>query len=202
MNYKTAIELYKTQKYNTAIKHLDIAIDGFVNKKGETSSEVLNCYSAYASCFRELALFDKASKAIEKAIEISIQLNSKEQESLLQKHQQILLKSGLAGIEIYQKAVNFYKNKQFIITMNTLQLALTKFEEEKAPQNKKAICYSTISSCYRAIGEIEKALESINIAIALSQKTLLKKECELKLEKLLILQNDNINLRKFDFTNG
>ncbi len=203
VNYKTAIELYKTQKYNIAIKHLDIAIEGFVNKKSETSLEVLNCYSAYASCFREMALFNKASKAIEKAIEISIKLNSKEQESLLQKHQQILLKSGSIGIEIYQQAVIFYKDKQFIIAMNLLQLSLTKFEEEKTPQDKKAICYSTISSCYRDMGEIGKALESINIAIALCQKTSFKKECESKLEKLLILQDDNIiNSSKLDFTNG
>jgi tetratricopeptide (TPR) repeat protein len=166
--YQEGIQAYKEKNYLQAENILKNALGLYKQTKGKETAEYGLCYSALASCYRELSNIDMAIYYCEKALLIlSKHGNKKQLENSQKKYREILSKK--PGKELYGRAVLLYKQKEYAMALYPLLLATDYFEKlEKLPE--KASYYSTLASCYREVGELEKAKNEVEKALRVRRK--------------------------------
>ncbi len=166
--YNQTILLIKDEKFNEARESCESAKVLYSRSKGEYSTEVGNCLSAFATCYRELNMFDESLSACESGIKIFSELNKKnlamaEMALLIKKYNVCLDKCGFDVPTFYKSAVELYKETNYLAASNKLLFVIQKYSTLSSVE--KGNCYSTLASCYREMGEHGKAIRACEDAI-------------------------------------
>jgi len=166
--YKEGIEAYQDKQYDAAIKILFSALEIFKVPKDKVPEEKSlleqgNCHSALASSFREMKNIDEAIKSCEQAIICFANVNPGKLEAAIKKHKDCLALHNKKAGDVYGEGINNYKNRQYHIALNKFLFAVEFFSSG----NEKATCHSTLASCYRDLGNINKAIEHAEAGLAL-----------------------------------
>lgn len=164
--YQQAISFYKNNEYAQAIEMLQNAIKEYQSQP-ETAIKIFTCYSTLASCYRELSDYLLAADACIKAMNYLVPENVKEQETIYSKYHAILSKQNLTADVLYKEAISYFKDKKYNLVKSQLMYCLEKWQvEQPIPHKKLAVCYSTLVSCCRELGEINKGLEYCDLAMS------------------------------------
>lgn len=155
--YRQAVELHRKKEFNAALLLFEKALKRFSQEKGEMSQEVATCYSSAASCYYQLKQVDKAIEYCIQAIHISfiLKLNT---DKLVEKLKKIIDTEEISPDNIYKKSVELYKSQKYFPAIQLLLTIMDKFIQSKN-FTELAYVHSTLSSCYREIGEKESAIQ-------------------------------------------
>lgn len=193
--YNQAIKEFKAEQYPAAKVYYEQALATFQKKKPD-SLPCANCYSGLVSCHREMKEYSKAIEYCEKAILILYPMEQEKLGKINVKYNDCLKLSGISSEELYQQAVDIYKNHRNKLPLAVYQLLYVLPQLKDAL--KQASCHSTLASCYEKLGQIEQAKEHLQTALALREKTLgekhkLTQHAQKKLSQLLELSASSIS---------
>lgn len=166
--YQEGINHYKNKLHAQAIESLTKSLSGFQAKKGAVCAEVVKCYSSLASVYRDSSNYQLAIKAMEKMLNCLEELKIKEVDAAIKKHGECLLLTGHKTLSIYQTAITDYKEKHYLLALSKLKFCIGQWLKQSEQQEQLAICYSTLASCQRELGNIDTAIESCKHALELS----------------------------------
>ncbi|MDP3268834.1 MAG: Fic family protein [Legionella sp.] len=177
--FQEGIKHYKNKLHAQAIESLTKSISGFQAKKGAVCAEVAKCYSSLGSVYRDNSNYQLAIETMEKALNCLEELKIKDYEAAVKKHGECLLFAGHKTFSIYQTAVSDYKEKHYLLALSKLKFCIGQWYNQTIQKEQLAICYSTLASCQRELGNIDDAINSCKQALELSapekQKSIQKK---------------------------
>ncbi len=162
--YKQAVDEYKKGNYTLAGYLFEQALQGFKNKGNSIIQQGL-CHYSLASLHYKSSNLKQAILHCEDAIMLFYSRNDQKNLNDAEKrYQNYLLESKISPEDIYQNAVNLFKENNYYIALKKLLFVLDQFDEDKQPK-KSATTHSTIASCYRDLGNIELAIEHCDLAL-------------------------------------
>ena len=99
--------------------------------------------------------------------------------------------------EIYDQAVQKFKEEKYGNAIELLNNALKEFKKDKNNNDECARCYSTLASCYRKLNNLATALEYCKLAFEQnSTDPKIVNNIQKKYNDLEKLQNDNNNVKQ------
>ncbi|RAP36171.1 hypothetical protein B1207_08430 [Legionella quinlivanii] len=168
--YDKAVAHYKLEDYQTAFNYCVAAKESYEQNKG-SDLELGYCYSVLGSCNAKKNLIPESINAFEKALSLFYPLNNnKEHAELLKRTQNKFNDSmNLGKFDfkfIYDKAVKNYQAEAYVVAVYQLLYLISYFPGQA--KDERAICYSTLASCYNKLKQSEEAdaacIEGIKLA--------------------------------------
>lgn len=86
--------------------------------------------------------------------------------------------------QLYDKSLALYKEekakeeaeKNYSRAIETLELAITAYQQQEQKEEELATCYNTLATFYKDNGDISQAIEACQIALTLREKLVIKNE--------------------------
>ncbi len=151
---KLGVVYQYTQEYDNAIKYYNNALDIFIKKKGENSSDAAQVLNNLGKVYSVLKDYDKALEKINKSIAI--------RKELLGNSHPILSKSLLTLGQYYSL------NKEYKKAIKTYLEALENLEKNQSSDTKlKYWLYNLIGNVYLEQNDLNNALSYFQYAIAI-----------------------------------
>lgn len=171
--YKEALSHLDLLHYDRAIQTLSLAITGFTKKSGEISTQIVKCYSALASSYRENNQYNLAVNACESALLIVEKIeNLNDLPSITKKYAECLYLHKQQPMDIYKLAITNYREKHYYIALFQLEYCINQWQVKKGNKQKMCTAYSTMASCQRELKHFDEALQYCDVALSLCDNNL------------------------------